>query len=273
MDEEKIGVSNIPVSFLEPFPKNANLSGDELFLISQPIIGPDRDVSGYISKSIRYDTLANNVSVSLDIAGIEERIRKLCADFSVGETLNFLSDWNNNGNPYNVPTVLSALMENTRGQIVSVSGYILSDAISNILSNVTLPRLSATESPWVKTSQVTSKIGDSTTLVASQKLAYDIYTDLSDNYVHKTQVVSITGNSTTNVASQKLVSDISATIQSNFVKKTQIKTINGGSTTDVASQSLVNGLSNTVNAQYLPLTDVVDVLGTDTNKAASQSLV
>ena len=74
MDEEKIGVSNIPVSFLEPYPKNSNLGGDELFLVSQPMFDSDGGKVGYVSKALRYDMLANSVSASLGISAIEARI-------------------------------------------------------------------------------------------------------------------------------------------------------------------------------------------------------
>ena len=156
---DDISILNIPVSQLERLPKNSHIGEGDLFMVSQPTDG------GKVSRSVTYQTLANNVSASLNISGINERIRELSNGIEVAETLSYLSNLTNSRNP--IPTVISALAENNRGQIVALSGYILSNALSDILYRVQMPKMDAVESPWVRQSQVKDEFGDSTTDPAS----------------------------------------------------------------------------------------------------------
>lgn len=120
MYDDKISsiISNIPVSFLEPFERSEHLSANDLLLVSQPVYGQDQLVSGYVSKSVRYDTLANSLSVSIGIPELEGRIDELCARLSLASSIIYLSSWQGPGKPLSmprVPTVLSAFQENNRG--------------------------------------------------------------------------------------------------------------------------------------------------------------
>lgn len=73
--------------------------------------------------------------------------------------------------------------------------------MTNILNAIVLPKVNATTSPWVLTSSVKSDTGTSMTNVASQKLASEIYNNLTGNYVLKADVKSVIGTSEQYVAS------------------------------------------------------------------------
>ena len=76
----------------------------------------------------------------------------------------------NNPGVYSRRFTLSAISENNRASINGVSVYNTTDAMKDIISKTTLPKLSARVSPWVETLSVTSSRGDSEELVASQSL-------------------------------------------------------------------------------------------------------
>lgn len=106
----------------------------------------------------------------------------------LGEHVIYLSSWDGPNKPPSiprVPTVLSAFKENNRGQIVDVSGYILSNGISNVLANIVLPKISAEESPWLPQISVVDDFGDSSHQAASQNLVNRLRVSLVGDYVRK----------------------------------------------------------------------------------------
>lgn len=264
MDERTLSISNVPVSFLEPLEKGKDLGGSELFLVSMPVSGESG--SGYISKSITYNTVITNLYKDLDIERISSEIARLSNDLHVPAGVSYLST--SGGSPYEYPTVISAVAENNRGRIVGVSGYVLSDAVVDILGKTVLPTLSAATTPWLKKTEVTSDIGNSTTLAASQKLATEISSRLS-TYVSKDDIAVSLGNNEDKVAAQSLVSAVSAQISSTYVSKLSVTSSSGTSEELVASQNLVNILSTFVKTNFVANDEIATTLDDETGLVAS----
>lgn len=227
---------HVPVSHLEPLPRGFRLSGDELFLVSQPVL-KDGKTAGYVSKSIKYSTLARNISADMKF-GVKDD------DYS--GTVQYVKDVVEDPR-HPIPSVISSITEDSKGRITGVGGYALSNALTSILDKVTLPKIDATDSPWLRKTQVTQDLGASQTLVASQKLVNSVSATANAGFLKKESVTSEPGTRTDLAASQKLVTDISTQIETRldnlsdkditgeYVRKSQVKSERSESTTDVAS--------------------------------------
>lgn len=109
---------HVPVSHLEPLPRGFRLSGDELFLVSQPVM-KDGKTAGYVSKSIKYSTLARNISVDMKF-GVKED--------DYGGTVQYVKDVVKDPD-HPIPSVISSITEDSKGRITGLGGYALEDAV------------------------------------------------------------------------------------------------------------------------------------------------
>lgn len=174
-----------------------------------------------------------------------------------------------------VPTrrfVLSAVSENTRASINGVSCYNMTEAIKDILSVLTIPRLSATVSPWLLKADVANEWGDSRTKAASQNLVSQTSNKIGD-YLPKSQVKNnIADASENNATTQKVFWGIRDSAENILVLSTKIAHSLGDSSEYIASANLIKNLSSAVSPNY-HRKQLATVLGDSTISAAAVSLV
>lgn len=180
----------------------------------------------------------------------------------------------NNPGVYSRRFTLSAISENNRASINDVSVYNTTEAMKDILSKITLPKLSAKVSPWIETSSITSSRENYRELVASQKLVTQISIEVdTGKYLPASRIKhTILENLTKNVASQKLMNGICATTETEMVKQSDV--VNQLVTRDdvVASQALMRGLSATISSNFHRTEDLAKTDGGSHTIGAAQSL-
>lgn len=121
----------------------------------------DGKTAGYVSKSIKYSTLARNISADMKF-GVKE-------DDGYRGIVQYVKDVVKDPE-HPIPSVISSIAEDSNGRITGISGYALENAVKEVFHDVVLPNMDGI----VLTSQVTSEMGNRTDLVASQKLAEHI---------------------------------------------------------------------------------------------------
>lgn len=95
--------------------------------------------------------------------------------------------------------------------------------------------------------------------VVSQKVLWDIYNNVMDNFILSNKITNSLGGSNQYVASTSLVSNISSTISFSVHRK-QLATVYGNNETSAVAVSLVNSLSNTISSNFIQNEDVKDYL-------------
>ena len=159
-------ILNVTLSGLSSFSDEESLDTNTLFHVEckQPDNTPEdqQTPTGFQSSKMTYAQFLQILKNEFQLAKIDADLQTREGSLEVPSTLVVLE----NSSPSR-RFVLSAISENTRASINGVSCYNMTEAIKNILNEITIPRLSAINSPWLFLSSVVNETGESTTKAAS----------------------------------------------------------------------------------------------------------
>jgi hypothetical protein len=150
----------------------------DIFLIE---ISSDNDkIKSY---QLSYEQLTGYIKTKFGLWGIQDNIRDISDDMYVRNMSATI--YNTDDNIF----IISALYENGRGVLQSLSTYELRSALSDIITNTEYSQLCAVDSPWIEISNITDDTGTASDKVASYSLISSLRLELSD-YISTADIIN-----------------------------------------------------------------------------------
>jgi hypothetical protein len=251
-----------------------SITDDTLLLVECEQSGDGiKTYTGYETKNITYGALKKNISNTIGLGNISSYAYEVLSRLYVPETEIKIKEKDND------VYVISAFNSTGRGVTTALSTYSLYGTMSDIFTNNEFEIISATNSPWIKKTDITDNInGNSQTNVVSQISLFGLSSEISGEYINKTSIEDVIDSNIENdaITSQKLVSDLSAHIDASYIKNSNIGNSLEYGSDYVANISCVKLLSGDINDKYIlnsNITQNFSDLGYDTNKVVSEKVI